>query len=57
MNHDKKHFVDKKELQIRIANMISEMDKKNKDSIHRVKIEGLIYECSYNFIVNANFNI
>ena len=57
LSNEKSHKIDKRELQILVSNMISEMDKRNKDAIHRPKIEALIYECSYKFIVNVNFNI
>lgn len=48
---------DKKKLQIQISNMINEMDKNNKESIQRSKIENLINELSHKFLVNAFLDV
>jgi hypothetical protein len=44
-------------LQVEISNLINEHDKMNKDSIQRIKIEELIYEISYKFMINKDFNL
>ena len=52
-----KHGADKRELQVEVSNLIHEFDKKNSvDSVTRLHIEGLIFEASYKFLVNKNFN-
>ena len=43
-------------LQVEISNLINEHDKKNKDSVQRLKIEELIYEVSNKFMINKDFN-
>ena len=45
-------------LQVEVSNWISEFDKKNtSDSVTRLKVEMLLFEASYNFIVNKNFSL
>jgi len=49
---------DKRLLQVEVANMIHEFDRKNNaDSVTRIKLEGLIFEASYKFLVNKNFPV
>ena len=49
---------DKRQLQVEVANMIHEFDRKNTaDSVTRIKLEGLIFEASYKFLVNKNFPV
>jgi hypothetical protein len=49
---------DKRQLQVEVSNMIHEFDKKNTaDSVTRIKMEELIFEASYKFIVNKNFSV
>ena len=51
-------FTDKRQLQVEVANMIHEFDRKNTaDSVTRIKLEGLIFEASYKFLVNKNFPV
>ena len=52
-------------LQVEISNLISDFEKKKVssdlggggDSVTRLKVEELIFEVSYKFLVNKNFNI
>ena len=47
--------MDKRQLQVEVSNWINEFDKKNStDSVTRLKVEGLIFEASYKFIVNLS---
>lgn len=47
---------DKRQLQVEVANTIHEFDRKNtSDSVTRLKIEELIFEVSYKFLVNKRF--
>ena len=49
---------DKRELQVEVSNWIIEFDQKNNaDSVTRLKVEELIFEASYKFMVNKNFSI
>jgi hypothetical protein len=49
---------DKRQLQVEVANMIHEFDRKNStESVTRIKLEGLIFEASYKFLVNKNFPV
>lgn len=49
---------DKQELQVEVSNLIHEFDKKNNsDTVTRLKVEELIFEVSYKFMVNKNFNV
>lgn len=49
--NDLQHKGDTKELQVEVANMIYEFDRKNgADSITRSRVEELIYETSYKFL-------
>ena len=49
---------DKRELQVEVSNWINDFDKRNTaDSVTRLKVEQLIFECSYNFMINKNFNL
>lgn len=52
-----KHASDTRQLQVEVSNWISEFDKANKDSVSRVKVEELIFEASYKFMVNKNFSV
>mmetsp|Transcript_16564 Transcript_16564/g.40507 ORF Transcript_16564/g.40507 Transcript_16564/m.40507 type:complete len:2315 (+) Transcript_16564:297-7241(+) len=49
---------DTKELQVEVANLIYEFDKKNtNDHVTRSRVEELIFEISYKFLVNKNFSV
>eukprot|EP00928_Gymnodinium_smaydae_P100356 TRINITY_DN9823_c2_g4_i1.p1 TRINITY_DN9823_c2_g4~~TRINITY_DN9823_c2_g4_i1.p1 ORF type:complete len:2328 (+),score=476.05 TRINITY_DN9823_c2_g4_i1:208-6984(+) len=49
---------DTRQLQVEVSNWINEFDKKNTvDSVTRLKVEELIFEASYKFIVNKNFSV
>lgn len=51
------HETDTRELQVEVANLIYESDRKNtSDSITRSQVEDLIFESSYKFLVNKGFN-
>ena len=40
--------LDKRQLQVEVANLIHEFDRKNSaDAVTRIKVEELIFECSY----------
>lgn len=55
---DLQHEADTKELQVEIANLIYDFDRKhNADSVTRSKVETLIFQASYNFIINKNFDL
>jgi hypothetical protein len=55
---DLQHEADTKELQVEIANLIYDFDRKhNADAVTRSKVEHLIFQASYNFIVNKNFDL
>lgn len=55
---DLQHEADTKELQVEIANLIYDFDRKhNEDAVTRSKVEHLIFQASYNFIVNKNFDL
>jgi hypothetical protein len=55
---DLQHEADTKELQVEIANLIYDFDRKHAaDSVTRSKVEHLIFQASYNFIVNKNFDL
>lgn len=48
---------DTRALQVEVSNWISEFDKRNTaDSVTRLKVEALLFEASYKFIVNKNFS-
>ena len=52
--------LDTKQLQVEISNLISDFETKKKDctdSVTRLKVEELIFEVSYKFLVNKNFDI
>jgi len=50
--------LDTKQLQVEVSNLITDFDKKNgSDSVTRLKVEELIFEASYKFMVNKNFSI
>ena len=52
------HHADTRELQVEIANLIYEFDRKNsRDSVTRAKVEELIFESSYKFLVNKDFPV
>jgi hypothetical protein len=52
------HARDKHHLQVEVSNLLNEMDKRNtKDSVTRLKVEELIFEASYKFVVNKNFSV
>ena len=45
-----------RQLQVEVSNWLNEFDKKNTaDSVTRLKVEGLLFEASYKFIVNKNW--
>ena len=52
-----KHENDKRQLQVEVSELINEFDKANKDSVTRLKVEELIFEASYKFMVNKNFSV
>lgn len=55
---DLQHMADTRELQVEVANRISEFDRMNNaDSVTRWKVEELIFEVSYKFLVNKNFPV
>lgn len=55
---DLQHEANTRELQVEIANLIYDFDRKHSaDSITRSKVEELIFEVSYKFLVNKNFDI
>ena len=48
---------DKRALQVEVSNWINEFDKRNTaDSVTRLRVEQLLFEASYKFIVNKGFN-
>lgn len=48
---------DKRQLQVEVSNWIHEFDKTNTaDSVTRLKVEELIFECSHKFFVNKNLS-
>ena len=52
------HLDDKRQLQVEIANMIHEFDRKNSsDSVTRIKVEELLFEASHKFVVNKGFDV
>lgn len=52
------HAADTRELQVEIANLIFEFDKKHTaDSVTRSQVEELIFEASYKFLVNKDFSV
>jgi hypothetical protein len=54
---DLQHEANTRELQVEIANLIYDFDRKHSaDSITRSKVEELIFEVSYKFLVNKNFD-
>lgn len=55
---DLQHEANTRELQVEIANLIYDFDRKhNADSITRSTVEELIFEVSYKFLVNKSFDI
>ena len=52
------HGGETKELQVEVSNWIHEFDKKNvSNSVTRLKVEELLFEMSYKFMVNKNFSV
>ena len=52
------HRNDKLQLQVEVANMIHEYDRKNtSDTVTRIKVEDLLFEVSYKFLVNKDFDL
>ena len=52
------HDADTQELQVEVANLIYNHDRKNnQDSVTRSKVEELLFEASYKFIVNKDFPV
>lgn len=50
--------MDTQELQVEVANLIYEFDRKNTtDSVTRAQVEELIFEMSYKFLVNKDFKV
>ena len=46
----------KRQLQVEVANIVHEFDRKNStDSVSRLKVEELLFESSYKFLVNKGF--
>lgn len=51
-------LTDKRQLQVEVANLIHEFDRKNTtDTVTRLKLELLIFEASYKFLVNKGFPV
>ena len=56
--HRLQRLDDKRQLQVEVANSIHEFDRRNStDSVTRIKLEGLLFEASYKFLVNKNFPV
>jgi len=56
--YELQHQGDTKELQVEIANKIYDFDRKNTSSaITRLRVQELLYETSYKFLVNKDFPI
>jgi hypothetical protein len=52
------HQGDTKELQVEIANRIYDFDRKNtSDAVTRSRVQELLYEASYKFLVNKDFPV
>ena len=52
------HDADTQELQVEVANLIYEFDRKNsRDAVNRSRVEDLLFEASYTFIVNKDFPV
>ena len=52
------HAADTKELQVEVANLIFEFDKNHTaDNVTRSRVEELIFETSYKFLVNKDFSV
>jgi hypothetical protein len=52
------HKGDTKELQVEVANRIYDFDRKNtSDAITRSNVQELLFETSYKFLINKDFNI
>ena len=50
--------LDKRQLQVEVSNWINEFDQRNVvDSVARAKVEQLLFEASYKFIVNKNLSV
>jgi hypothetical protein len=50
--------LDKRQLQVEVSNWINEFDQKNSvDSVTRAKVEGLLFEASYKFLVNKAISV
>ena len=50
--------MDTRQLQVEVSNLINDFEKKNtSDSVTRLKVEELIFEVSYKFLVNKDFNV
>eukprot|EP00536_Pseudo-nitzschia_multiseries_P000059 jgi/Psemu1/321429/estExt_fgenesh1_pg.C_20043 len=55
---DLQHKSDTRELQVEVANKLYEFDRKNtSNTVTRSKVEELIFETSYKFLVNKDFNV
>jgi hypothetical protein len=50
--------IDKRQLQVEVSNWINEFDKRNQADlvVTRLRVEELLFEASYKFIVNKNFS-
>lgn len=56
--HELQHQGDTKELQVEVANKIYDFDRKNtSDAITRARVQELLYETSYKFLVNKDFSV
>lgn len=58
--HDLQHDADTRELQVEVANLIYEFDRNERggaDYVTRSRVEELLFEVSYKFLINKNFNV
>lgn len=52
------HDADTRELQVEVANLIYDHDRKNNlDSVTRSQVEELLFEASYKFVINKDFPV
>eukprot|EP00978_Attheya_sp_CCMP212_P000106 scaffold206_cov54-Attheya_sp.AAC.3 len=55
---DLQHMTDTRELQVKVANLLYEFDRKNNtDYVTRRRVEELLFEVSYKFLVNKDFPV
>ena len=56
--HRMHNLHNKRQLQVEVATLIHEFDRKNRtDTVTRLKLEELIFEASYKFVVNKGFPV